>query len=102
MKKFTILPGQVKERSDFWYDMEVNEFLSYNRRLSNILHYAKKPIRLILLISAADRNSYFESYYLANSENDKAILSHFKLSKLTFTWHVSSKPQLHQLNYINS
>ena len=26
MKDFTILSSQVKIRSDFWYDMEVNQF----------------------------------------------------------------------------
>ena len=29
-----MLQSQVKERSDFWYGLEVNQFLSYNWSLS--------------------------------------------------------------------
>ena len=30
IEKFTIFPSQVKERCDFWYGLELSQFLSYN------------------------------------------------------------------------
>ena len=31
IREFTILLSQVKDRSDFWYGLEVNQFLAYNQ-----------------------------------------------------------------------
>ena len=32
-KKFTILPSQLKEQSDLWYCLKVNQFFSHNQSL---------------------------------------------------------------------
>ena len=33
---FTIYPSQAKEHSEFWHDLEVNQFVSYNQLLKKV------------------------------------------------------------------